>query len=570
MYVFSSVLSNGTAINDDDGWYAPCRGVSDVWTLDEADATRHSCLSNVIVPLMILGFAIFMSIMMACFSCSSSTSNKITDGMIIGNKVVRVSAAIVLLSLLITPIIAKFSNDVENPSGSYIIASALDALLVIVSWLVHDETCAYYRGKIPFATAAFTALIHLAVLVTFTLQWLSFDASTDKFYSWASVARAIAAFIWVWNSFIRLFFCSKTSSSTTTSDSRAAYVALEDPSKEEEEIEHENVSPESRSGWWSRISFSWMNDLMRIGASRTLEDKDLYPLLSNDKTEFTASKLENSWKEEDPKSPSLSRAIRKALGTEFIMAGFIKFTYDTLQFVAPQLLKAIVGYLKDDVPKSDKGWWIVSLLCLNAACQTVLLHQYFHICFRTGMRIKAATAAIVFRKALVLDPAAMSENVEKVKSDKKKKMQHQETKDDGDDDNDEKDNKKDKKKKLNSRGAIVNLMSVDAQRLQDLCPYLHMLWSGPYQISLALYFLSRELGGYVIFSLSFSLFLFVSHSPSPRHTHTYIHTHKQIYRCRSNHNDYDDSNLGIYVRVFFFFFFFFNARFESHTRALTA
>ena len=52
------------------------------------------------------------------------------------------------------------------------------------------------------------------------------------------------------------------------------------------------------------------------------------------------------------------------------------------------------------------------------------------------------------------------------------------------------------KKKLNSRGAIVNLMSVDAQRLQDLCPYLHMLWSGPYQICLALYFLSRELGGY--------------------------------------------------------------------------
>ena len=234
-----------------------------------------------------------------------------------------------------------------------------------------------------------------------------------------------------------------------------------------------------------------MNDLMKIGASRTLEDQDLYPLLSKDKTDLTSSKLEVAWKqEEESGSPSLSRAIRKALGFEFIMAGFIKFVYDTLQFVAPQLLKAIVGYLKDDVPKSDKGWWIGSLLCLNAVCQTVLLHQYFHICFRTGMRIKAATAAIVFRKALVLDPAAMSENVEEEK--KKDKIEKEESKES----DDAKKTKEKNKKKLNSRGAIVNLMSVDAQRLQDLCPYLHMLWSGPYQICLALYFLSRELGGY--------------------------------------------------------------------------
>ena len=33
------------------------------------------------------------------------------------------------------------------------------------------------------------------------------------------------------------------------------------------------------------------------------------------------------------------------------------------------------------------------------------------------------------------------------------------------------------------RGDIVNLMSVDATRMQDLCTYLLMAFSGPFQVS---------------------------------------------------------------------------------------
>lgn len=47
---------------------------------------------------------------------------------------------------------------------------------------------------------------------------------------------------------------------------------------------------------------------------------------------------------------------------------------------------------------------------------------------------------------------------------------------------------------LVSSGKIVNLMSVDAQRLLDCMPYIHILWSGPYQIILALVLLWYQLG----------------------------------------------------------------------------
>ena len=43
-------------------------------------------------------------------------------------------------------------------------------------------------------------------------------------------------------------------------------------------------------------------------------------------------------------------------------------------------------------------------------------------------------------------------------------------------------------------GEIVNLMAVDAQRFMDLASYICLLWSAPYQIILAVYFLYQELG----------------------------------------------------------------------------
>lgn len=43
-------------------------------------------------------------------------------------------------------------------------------------------------------------------------------------------------------------------------------------------------------------------------------------------------------------------------------------------------------------------------------------------------------------------------------------------------------------------GEIVNLMSVDAQRFNDMMTYINMLWSGPVQITISIYFLWMTLG----------------------------------------------------------------------------
>ncbi len=58
-------------------------------------------------------------------------------------------------------------------------------------------------------------------------------------------------------------------------------------------------------------------------------------------------------------------------------------------------------------------------------------------------------------------------------------------------------------KRSSSGGEIVNLMSVDAQKMQEFPTFLHYLWIAPIQVSLATYFLWQKIGIAALAGLSF-------------------------------------------------------------------
>lgn len=57
---------------------------------------------------------------------------------------------------------------------------------------------------------------------------------------------------------------------------------------------------------------------------------------------------------------------------------------------------------------------------------------------------------------------------------------------------------------------MVNLMSVDAQRLMDLLTYVNVLWSGPLQIIISLYFLYNTMGVSILAGVGVMLLLIPS------------------------------------------------------------
>uniref|UniRef100_A0A8V5GWE5 ABC-type glutathione-S-conjugate transporter n=1 Tax=Melopsittacus undulatus TaxID=13146 RepID=A0A8V5GWE5_MELUD len=229
-----------------------------------------------------------------------------------------------------------------------------------------------------------------------------------------------------------------------------------------------NPCPELTSGFLSRLTFWWFTSMAILGYKRPLEDKDLWSLNEDDTSKVIVQQLTKEWDKEKAmckedkkhnRKPSFLKALLRTFGPYFLIGSFFKLIQDLLSFVNPQLLSALIGFIKN---KDAPAWWgfvIAALMFICAVLQTLILHQHFQYCFVTGMRLRTGITGVIYRKSLVITNSA---------------------------------------KRSSTVGEIVNLMSVDAQRFMDLMTFLNMLWSAPLQIFLALYFLWQTLGPSVL------------------------------------------------------------------------
>lgn len=221
-------------------------------------------------------------------------------------------------------------------------------------------------------------------------------------------------------------------------------------------------SPMETADIFSIITFSWMSPMMRLGYNTFLTENDLPQLPRTTSTSYASQRFTKHWQKQlsAKKNPSLSVALAKAFGSQFAAGGFFKILQDILAFTQPQLLRLLIKFVKDysagkEDAKIAQGFTISLGMFFVSVIQTACLHQYFHRVFEVGMKIKSALTAAIYQKSLVLSS---------------------------------------EERGAKSTGDIVNLMSVDTQRLQDLTQYGQTVWSGPFQVILCLVSLHNLLG----------------------------------------------------------------------------
>jgi len=214
-------------------------------------------------------------------------------------------------------------------------------------------------------------------------------------------------------------------------------------------------SPEATANFFSTITFWWLTPLMVLGYKKPLEMEDLWELDESETVRRLSEAFEHHWAAQRRHGgrQSLAWALAHAFGAPFLFAAVFKLGQDALAFVQPQLLSQLLLFISsydgsdpEVVPTPEpayRGYIIAVTMFVVAVVQTLLLHQYFHRAFMTGMRVRAAVVTAIYRKALRLANQARQQS---------------------------------------TAGEIVNHMSVDAQKLMDLMAYLHILWSGPLQI----------------------------------------------------------------------------------------
>ncbi|KAJ8094347.1 hypothetical protein PM082_010781 [Marasmius tenuissimus] len=225
--------------------------------------------------------------------------------------------------------------------------------------------------------------------------------------------------------------------------------------KNEAHKEHPTLTANVFSIW----SFGWMTPLMKKGTTQYITEEDIPDISPKDECAELEQRLQKALNKH-----SIWRALFAAYGSEYAFAAFLKFVQDALAFAQPQLLRILLVYISkyqsvrllsvEERPSPLEGFAIAALMFIASSSQTIILNQYFQRAFETGMRVRAGLVSVIYNKALALSNDEMGR----------------------------------------ATGDIVNLMSVDATRLQDFCQFGLIAISGPFQITLAFVSLYNLLG----------------------------------------------------------------------------
>ncbi|VEU22974.1 DEKNAAC104040 [Brettanomyces naardenensis] len=227
-------------------------------------------------------------------------------------------------------------------------------------------------------------------------------------------------------------------------------------------LPNERYSRRDYSNIFGRITFSWLSPLMQKGYRKYLILSDLPPLPSQLRAEHLSSVLSKNWSDQLKKkngSPSLTMAIAHSFGVPFAIGGLFEFSKDCILFIQPQILKRLIlfvqSYDADHSISMVRGFMLVLLMFGLSMVGSTCMHQYVERVMDMGIKIKSSLNCLVYQKSIALSIQARQKK---------------------------------------STGDIVNLMSVDTERLRQLCNNLQIVWSGPFQVSLCLISLYRLMG----------------------------------------------------------------------------
>lgn len=148
----------------------------------------------------------------------------------------------------------------------------------------------------------------------------------------------------------------------------------------------------------------------------------------------------------DVRKPSLTKAIVKCYWKSYLILGIFTLIEETTRVVQPIFLGKIIDYFEkydpDDSAALHTAYSYAAVLSLCTLILAILHHLYFYHVQCVGMRIRVAMCHMIYRKALRLSNSAMGKT---------------------------------------TTGQIVNLLSNDVNKFDQVTIFLHFLWAGPLQ-----------------------------------------------------------------------------------------
>ncbi|NWS51576.1 MRP6 protein, partial [Chunga burmeisteri] len=269
-------------------------------------------------------------------------------------------------------------------------------------------------------------------------------------------------------------------------------------------VNNPNQCPEASSSFLSKITYWWFSGLVWKGCQQSLGADDLWPVRKEDSSEEIVAWAEREWKKchsrsqqkmesatfkkgqksdtglaeaeetevllqsEHSQSGPLLKVFWSMFGTYFLLSTVCLVICDVFLFSIPKLLSLFLEFIEDQEAPSWHGYFYAFTMFLLACLQTLFEQRYMYMCLVLGLRLKTAVTGLVYRKILVMSNAS---------------------------------------RKAATVGEIVNLVSVDVQKLMDLIIYFNGTWLAPIRIIICFVILWQLLGPSALTSIAVFLFL---------------------------------------------------------------
>ncbi|KAF9666511.1 hypothetical protein SADUNF_Sadunf16G0236700 [Salix dunnii] len=222
----------------------------------------------------------------------------------------------------------------------------------------------------------------------------------------------------------------------------------------------DEVTTYANAGPFSILTFSWMNSLIASGNKKTLSLEDVPQLVSLDSVfrgfpEFR-NKLESHNGAASRITPfKLAKALFMSAWKEILWTALLAIIHTSASYAGPYLIDAFVRCLDGRGKYRNQGYILASTFFVAKLVQCISQRHWFFRLQQVGFRHRAVITTMIYNKGLTLSNQS---------------------------------------KQGQTSGEIINIMTVDADRIGDFSWYMHDPWLILFQVGLALLILYKNLG----------------------------------------------------------------------------
>lgn len=252
----------------------------------------------------------------------------------------------------------------------------------------------------------------------------------------------------------------KNEQNRETNNGNTLYTPLNDGANGNSKIDSAaQICTFSRAGLLSRLTFWWLNPLMKVGKLKTLEEEDIPKLGDAERAEFCylqfIDQLDKRKQNDTSSQSSVLWTIVACHRNDILLSGLFALLKILTLSSGPLLLNAFIEVAEGNEAFEYEGYLLAISLFISKSLESLSQRQWYFRSRLIGLRVRSMLTAAIYRKQLRLSNAS--------------RMKH-------------------------SGGEIMNYVTVDAYRIGEFPFWFHQTWTTSLQLCIALCILVHAVG----------------------------------------------------------------------------